>query len=144
MDPSHTPSRRAAKRPPTPCSARPPAPLHHARPVPAGRADRRRVAARRHVSAALRGRGRGGGPLLRQTLAGLKQRVRTRPARVPLPCWPSQTEALSRALATLLGEAAEAHQLSPEARWRIARALVADLLCLWLPPGICQEWQWTR
>ena len=31
------------------------------------------------------------GPLLRQTLAGLKQRVRTRPARVPLPCWPSQT-----------------------------------------------------
>ena len=88
------------------------------------------------------------GPLLRQTLAGLKQRVRTRPARVPLPLRAEpddadphdprvrpQTEALSRALATLLGEAAEAHQLSPEARWRIARALVADLLCLWLPPG---------
>ena len=88
------------------------------------------------------------GTLLQQTLAGLKQRVRTRPARVPLPLLAApddaepqdprvrhQTEALSRALATLLGEAAEAHQLSPEGRWRIARALVADLLCLWLPPG---------
>ena len=88
------------------------------------------------------------GTLLRQTLAGLKQRVRTRPARVPLhllaepddvdphdPRVRPQTEALSRALATLLGEAAEAHQLSPEGRWRIARALVADLLGLWLPPG---------
>jgi hypothetical protein len=88
------------------------------------------------------------GPLLRQTLAGLKQRVRTRPARVPLallgepddvdphdPRVRHQTEALSRALATLLGEAAEAHQLSPEGWWRIAGALVADLLCLWLPPG---------
>jgi hypothetical protein len=88
------------------------------------------------------------GPLLRQTLAGLKQRVRTRPARVPLPLLAApddadpqdprvrpQTAALSRVLATLLGEAAEAHQLSPEGRWRIARALVADLLCLWLPPG---------
>ena len=88
------------------------------------------------------------GPLLRQTLAGLKQRVRTRAARVPLPLLAEpddadpydprvrpQTEALSRALATLLGEAAEAHQLSPEGRWRIARALVADLLGLWLPPG---------
>jgi hypothetical protein len=88
------------------------------------------------------------GTLLQQTLAGLKQRVRTRPARVPLPLLAEpddadpqdlrvrhQTEALSRVLATLLGEAAEAHQLSPEGRWRIARALVADLLCLWLPPG---------
>ena len=28
-----------------------------------------------------------------------------------------------------------AHQLSPAGRWRIARVLVADLLCLWLPPG---------
>jgi len=87
------------------------------------------------------------GPLLRQTLAGLKQRVRTRPARVPLsllaepddvdphdPRMRPQTEALSRVLATLLGEAAEAYQLSPEGRWRIAAALVADLLCLWLPP----------
>src|SRR5262245_325813 len=92
------------------------------------------------------------GTLLRQTLAGLKQRVRTRPARVPLPLLAApddtepqdprvrhQTEALSRALATLLGEAAEAHQLSPEGRWRIARALVADLLCLWLPPGDLPE-----
>ena len=88
------------------------------------------------------------GPLLRQTLAGLKQRVRTRPARVPLPLRAEpddadpqdprvrpQTEALSRALATLLGEAVEAYQLSPEGQWRIARALVADLLYLWLPPG---------
>jgi hypothetical protein len=88
------------------------------------------------------------GTLRRQTLAGLKQRVRTRAARVPLPLLAEpdgadpqdprvrpQTEALSRALATLLGEAAEAHQLSPQGCWRIARALVADLLCLWLPPG---------
>jgi len=87
------------------------------------------------------------GPLLLQTLAGLKQRVRTRPARGPLallaepdeadphdPRMRPQTEALSRALATLLGEAAEAYHLSPEGRWRIAAALVADLLCLWLPP----------
>jgi len=92
------------------------------------------------------------GPLLRQTLAGLKQRVRTRPARVPLPLLAApddadpqdprvrpQTEALSRALATLLGEAVEAYQLSPEGQWRIARALVADLLCLWLPPGDLPE-----
>ena len=92
------------------------------------------------------------GPLLRQTLAGLKQRVRTRPARVPLPLLAEpddadpqdprvrpQTEALSRVLATLLGEAAEAHQLSPEGRWRIAGALVADLLDLWLPPGTLPE-----
>src|SRR6266568_9673822 len=34
--------------------ARPPEPLHHARHVPAGRADGRRVAVNRHVSAALR------------------------------------------------------------------------------------------
>jgi len=92
------------------------------------------------------------GTLLRQTLAGLKQRVRTRPARVPLPLLAEpddadpydprvrhQTEALSRALATLLGEAEEAHQLSPEGRWRIAGALVADLLGLWLPPGTLSE-----
>ena len=44
-----------------------------------------------------------------------------------------QTEALSRALATLLGDAEEAHHISPEGSWRIACALVADLLCLWLP-----------
>jgi hypothetical protein len=88
------------------------------------------------------------GTLLRQTLVGLKQRVRTRPARVPLPLRAApddadphdprvrpQTEALSRALATLLNEAAEAHQLSPEGSWRIAGALVADLLDLWLRPG---------
>jgi hypothetical protein len=81
------------------------------------------------------------GTLLRQTLAGLKQRVRTRPARVPPPLLAEpddadpqdprvrpQTEALSRALATLLVEAEDAHQLSPEGRWRIAGALVADLL----------------
>ena len=88
------------------------------------------------------------GTLLQQMLAGLKQRVRTRPARVPLPLLPeaddtdphdprvrNQTEALSRVLATLLGDAEEAHQLSREGSWRIAGALVADLLCLWLPPG---------
>jgi hypothetical protein len=88
------------------------------------------------------------GTLLRQTLAGLKQRMRTRPVRVPLPLLAApddaephdprvrhQTEALSRALATLLSEAAEAHQLSREGSWRIAGALVADLLGLWLPPG---------
>jgi hypothetical protein len=92
------------------------------------------------------------GTLLRQTLAGLKQRVRTRPAWVPLPLLAEpddaepqdprvrhQTEALSRVLATLLGDAEEAHQLSREGRWRIARALVADLLCLWLPPGDLPE-----
>ena len=88
------------------------------------------------------------GPLLGQMLAGLKQRIRTRPARVPLPLLTeaddndphdprvrSQTEALSRALATLLGDAEEAHSISREGSWRIAGALVADLLCLWLPPG---------
>ena len=88
------------------------------------------------------------GTLLQQMLAGLKQRVRTRPARVPLPLLGeahdtdphdprvrNQTEALSRVLATLLGDAEEAHQLSREGSWRIAGALVADLLCLWLPPG---------
>ena len=88
------------------------------------------------------------GTLLQQMLAGLKQRVRTRPARVPLPLLTeaddtdphdprvrNQTEALSRVLATLLGDAEEAHQLSREGSWRIAVALVADLLCLWLPPG---------
>lgn len=92
------------------------------------------------------------GTLLRQTLAGLKQRVRTRPARGPLPLLAApddtdphdprvrpQTEALSRALATLLGEAEEAHHLLPEGSWRIAAALVADLLCLWLPPGPLPE-----
>ena len=88
------------------------------------------------------------GTLLQQMLAGLKQRVRTRPARVPLPLLPeaddtdphdprvrNQTEALSRVLATLLGDAEEAHQLSREGSWRIACALVADLLGQWLPPG---------
>jgi hypothetical protein len=88
------------------------------------------------------------GPLLGQMLAGLKQRIRTRQERVPLPLRTEaddtdphdprvrrQTEALSRALATLLGEAEEAHHLSREGSWRIAGALVADLLCLWLPPG---------
>jgi hypothetical protein len=92
------------------------------------------------------------GTLLRQTLVGLKQQVRTRPAWVPLPLLAEpddaepqdprvrhQTEALSRVLATLLGDAEEAHQLSREGRWRIARALVADLLCLWLPPGDLPE-----
>jgi hypothetical protein len=88
------------------------------------------------------------GPLLGQMRAGLKQQIRTRQERVPLPLRAEaddndphdprvrrQTEALSRALATLLGEAAEAHALSREGSWRIAGALVADLLCLWLPPG---------
>jgi len=86
------------------------------------------------------------GPLLQQTLAGLKQRVRTRQARVPRPPLAAagaadphdprvrhQTEALSRALAALLGDAEEAHHLSREGSWRIACALVADLLGLWLP-----------
>ena len=88
------------------------------------------------------------GTLLQQMLAGLKQRVRTRQARVPRPLLEEaddgdphdprvrdQTEALSRALATLLGDAEEAHHISPEGNWRIACALVADLLCLWLLPG---------
>jgi hypothetical protein len=88
------------------------------------------------------------GTLMQQMLAGLKQRVRTRQERVPLPPLAEaddadphdprvrhQTEALSRALATLLDDAAEAHQLSREGSWRIACALVADLLGLWLPPG---------
>jgi hypothetical protein len=86
--------------------------------------------------------------LMQQMLAGLKQQVRTRQERLPLPPLDAaddaephdprvrdQTAALSRALATLLGDAAEAHHLSPEGSWRIACALVADLLCLWLPPG---------
>jgi hypothetical protein len=87
--------------------------------------------------------------LIQQMLAGLKQLVRTRQEHVPLlllteeaddgdphdPRVRAQTEALSRALATLLGDAEEAHHLSREGSWRIARALVADLLCLWLLPG---------
>jgi hypothetical protein len=92
------------------------------------------------------------GTLLQQMLAGLKQRVRTRQERVSLPPLDEaddadphdprvrhQTETLSRALATLLGDAEEAHHLSREGSWRIARALVADLLCLWLPPGDLPE-----
>jgi hypothetical protein len=88
------------------------------------------------------------GPLMQQMLAGLKQQVRTRQERLPLPSLAAaddadphdprvrdQTEALSRALATLLGDAEAAHHISPEGSWRIACALVADLLCLWLPPG---------
>jgi hypothetical protein len=88
------------------------------------------------------------GTLMQPMLAGLKQQVRTRQERVPLPPLEAaddadphdprvraQTEALSRALATLLGDAEEAHHISPEGSWRIACALVADLLCLWLPPG---------
>jgi hypothetical protein len=88
------------------------------------------------------------GTLLQQMLAGLKQRVRTRQERLPLPPLAEaddtdphdprvrhQTEALSRALATLLGDAEEAYHLSREGSWRIAGALVADVLCLWLPPG---------
>jgi hypothetical protein len=86
--------------------------------------------------------------LIQQMLARLKQQVRTRPERVPLsllaaaddaaphdPRVRDQTAALSRALATLLGDAEEAHHLSPEGSWRIACALVADLLDLWLPLG---------
>ena len=85
---------------------------------------------------------------MQQMLAGLKQQMRTRQERVPLPPLAAaddadpqdprvraQTEALSRALATLLGDAEEAHHLSLEGSWRIACALVADLLGLWLPPG---------
>ena len=92
------------------------------------------------------------GTLMQQMLAGLKRQVRTRQERVPVPPLEAaddadphdprvraQTEALSRALATLLGDAEEAHQLSPEGRWRIAGALVADLLDLWLPPGTLPE-----
>ena len=88
------------------------------------------------------------GTLMQQMLAGLKQQVRTRQERLPLPPLDAaddaephdprvrdQTEALSRALATLLGDAEAAHALSREGSWRIAGALVADLLCLWLPPG---------
>ena len=88
------------------------------------------------------------GPLLRQMLAGLKQRIRTRQERVSLPLLPEaddtdphdprvrrQTETLSQVLATLLGDAEAAHVLSREGSWRIAGALVADLLCRWLPPG---------
>jgi len=88
------------------------------------------------------------GTLLQQMLAGPKQRVWTRPARGPLPLLPeaddtdphdprvrNQRGALSRVLATQLGAAEEAHQLSRPVSWRIAAALVADLLCLWLPPG---------
>jgi hypothetical protein len=86
--------------------------------------------------------------LMQQTLAGLKQQVRTRPERVSLPPLDAaddaaphdprvraQTEALSRALATLLGDAEEVHHISLEGSWRIACALVADLLGLWLPLG---------
>jgi hypothetical protein len=59
---------------------------------------------------------------MQQMLAGLKQQVRTRQERVPLslleeaddadphdPRVRDQTAALSRALATLLGDAEEAH-----------------------------------
>jgi hypothetical protein len=74
--------------------------------------------------------------------------VRTRQARAPLfslaetddadpddPRVRDQTEALSRALATLIGDAEEAGYISGEGSWRIACALVVDLLGLWLPPG---------
>jgi hypothetical protein len=88
------------------------------------------------------------GPVMQQMLAGLKQRVRTRQEHVSLPPLAEaddedphdprvrhQAEALSRALATLLDDAAEAHHLTREGSWRIACALVADLLGRWLPPG---------
>jgi hypothetical protein len=88
------------------------------------------------------------GTLLQQTLAGLKQQVRRQQARAPLsllaeaddadpedPRVRDQTEALSRARATLIGDAEAAHSISGEGSWRIACALVADLLCLWLPQG---------
>jgi hypothetical protein len=91
------------------------------------------------------------GTVMQQMLAGLKQQVRTRQERLPLPPLDAaddaephdprvrdQTEALSRALATLLGDAEAAHHISPAGSWRIACALVADLLCLWLPPGAPQ------
>jgi hypothetical protein len=96
--------------------------------------------------------------LVQQTLAGLKQQVRTRQARAPLfslaetddadpddPRVRDQTEALSRALATLIGDAEEAGYISGEGSWRIACALVVDLLGLWLPPGeLPGGGQWTR
>jgi len=88
------------------------------------------------------------GTLVQQTLAGLKPQVRTRPARALLaalaegddadpedPRVRDQTVVLGRALATLLGDAVEAGVISAEGSWRIACALVADLLGLWLPPG---------
>jgi hypothetical protein len=78
----------------------------------------------------------------------LVQQVRTRQARAPLfslaetddadpddPRVRDQTEALSRALATLIGDAEEAGSISGEGSWRIACALVVDLFGLWLPPG---------
>jgi len=83
-----------------------------------------------------------------QTLAGLTQQGRTRQARAPLsplaeaddmepdePRVRNQTAVLSRALATLLSDAEVAHSISGEGGWRIARALVAELLGLWLPRG---------
>jgi hypothetical protein len=93
------------------------------------------------------------GTLLQQMLAGLKQQVRTRQEQwlfLPLaeeadandphdPRVRDQTKALSRVLATLIGEAEEADHLSREGSWRVARALVADLLCLWLPPGVAVD-----
>jgi len=88
------------------------------------------------------------GTLMQQTLAGLKRQVRTRQARALLsslaeadnadpddPRVRDQTEALGQALATLIGDAEEACYISGEGSWRIACALVADLLGLWLPPG---------
>jgi len=71
------------------------------------------------------------GTLLQQTLAGLKQQVRTRQARAPLsslaetddadpddPHVRDQTEALSRALATLIGDAEAARSISGEGSYR--------------------------
>jgi hypothetical protein len=84
------------------------------------------------------------GTLMQQMLAGLKQQVRTRQERVPLSLLAAADAAephdprvrhQTAALAALLGDAEEAHHISPEGSWRIACALVADLLCLWLPPG---------
>src|SRR5438445_10792658 len=76
------------------------------------------------------------GALLQQTLARLKQQVRPRQARASLsslaetddadpddPRVRDQMEALSRALATLLGDAEEACYISGEGSWRIACAL---------------------
>jgi hypothetical protein len=39
----------------------------------------------------------------------------------------------------LIGDAEAAHSISEEGSWRIACALVADLLCLWLPQGELPE-----
>ena len=96
--------------------------------------------------------------LIQQMLAGLKQLVRTRQEHVPLlllteeaddgdphdPRVRAQTEALSRALATLLGAMPRRPTISHERAVGGSRAPSWPICCACgCFRGICQGWQWT-